>query len=267
MRAIIIIAPLAMHLLPGISVAQTNEQILADAQAAFREGIQNKGRLIQSRADFSKSADAYLELHRRDVHNPALYRNLGNAAALADRWPVAIWAYHVGLKLDPNDRAMREHLAFARSKVLYPAAGQGRPEADAWPVWLHRPTLLELGWLFGIGYALAWLTGTFAVATKTRAWMLLAFLTIQATILFGVWLTLEFARADADRQTPLVVVAENTALYRGNGPSYPQHASVPLLPRGLEGRIVHRRGEWLQVRLTSGEIGWLPRNQVLIVEP
>jgi hypothetical protein len=74
-------------------------------------------------------------------------------------------------------------------------------------------------------------------------------------------------QADIDRRTPLVVIAANTAFYQGNAASYPQHASLPIVPRGLEARQIHARGNWLQIRLSTGEVGWLPRRQVLIVEP
>src|SRR5437867_3151658 len=106
-----------------------NDLILAVAQDSFRAGVLHKNKLLQARKDFGKATDAYLELHNRGIRNPALYHNLGNAAVLADRWPEAIWAYHVGLKLDPNYADLRAHLTHARRKVLYPTGGQGRLEA------------------------------------------------------------------------------------------------------------------------------------------
>jgi len=130
-------------LLPAPVAARTDEESWPTRKPRFKQGVDHKDRLLQSRKYFSRSADAYLDLHKRGMRAPALYRNLGNAAVLADRWPEAIWAYHTGLKIDPTDRAMREHLAFVRAKVIYPSSGQGRPDADVWPIWLHRPTLYE----------------------------------------------------------------------------------------------------------------------------
>jgi hypothetical protein len=72
--------------------------------------------------------------------------------------------------------------------------------------------------------------------------------------------------AEFDRRTPLVVVAENTAVYRGNATSYLQHSTLPIVPRGLEARQIHTRGGWLQIRLSTGEVGWIPHSQALIVE-
>ena len=45
----------------------------------------------------------------------------------------------MGLKLDSNYADLANTCARARGKVLYPNSGQGRLDADAWPLWLHRP--------------------------------------------------------------------------------------------------------------------------------
>ncbi len=257
---------------PALTHAQTapptDAEILAQAEAAFEHGVENKARFLLAQTQFAEAADRYRELHRRKVRSPALYRRLGNAALLADRWPEAIWAYHVGLSLDPNDAATREHLAFARAKVLYPPSGEGRLDADTWPNWLHRPTLFELFCAFVAAYSLAWSAGSCAwlgIGRMAAVAALVAALAILIVAGAGLWH--QQRRAEIDRRTPLLVIAENTAFYQGNATSYPQHSSLPILPRGLEARQIHARGNWLQIRLSTGEIGWLPRRQVLIVAP
>jgi hypothetical protein len=251
----------------ALASARTDEEIFAQAEDAFRQGVDNKIRILQARKHFSEAADAYRELHCRGVRSPALSLNLGNAALLADRWPEAVWAYHGGLRLDPNDRTLRKNLEFARAKVLYPPAGQGRPDADVWPDWLHRPTLCELYCALGLSYLLAWLAGTSALISRQSRLFLLASALILVTAIAGAGLWNELRQTEIDRLTPLVVVANNTEFYRGNGKSYPQHPVLPVLPRGLEARQLHRRGAWLQIRLTTGEVGWVPIGVVLIVEP
>src|SRR2546423_1030278 len=77
------------------------------------------------------------ELEQSGLRSPALYLALGNAEALAGRWPRAIWAYECGRRLDRNDARLREHLNYARSLVNYPESGRGRPAPERWPSWLH----------------------------------------------------------------------------------------------------------------------------------
>jgi hypothetical protein len=245
----------------------SDAEVLARAEAAFRKGVENKAYLFVARKHFSEATDAYRELHRRGVRSAALYANLGNAAVLADRWPEAIWAYHTGLKLEPDGQAMRAHLAFARAKVIYPPAGQGRPDADSWPDWLRRPKIDNLAWVLAAVYGLTWFTAGCAFLLRRRQFFVFAGISIAFTVVLGVALWHELRQADIDRKTPLVVLVENTPFQRGNDSSYPQHPAVPLLPRGLEARQQHRRGNWLQIRLATGELGWVHAANVLIVAP
>ena len=269
MRELIVAGLVVM--LPCLTLAQSsvraNVGIVATAKSAFQQGVDNQTRFLLARKHFSEATDAYLELHNGGVRSPSLYLNLGNAATLADRWPLAIWAYQVGLQLDPSNRDLRDHLGFVRNKVLYPASGLGGLDADVWPMWLPRPTLRELWGVAVFSYVLAWMGGTCAFLRRSpRLLALAAFaMVIAAASVIGLWS--EVRQAEIDRATPLVIIAENTPLYRGNGMSYPLHPDLPTLPRGMEVRQLHRRGVWLQIRLSSGEIGWLPLDRALVVEP
>jgi hypothetical protein len=275
MRALISVVAVIMA--PSFGQAQqstrTDEEILAQAEAAFQRGVEHKTRFLLARTHFSHAADRYIELHERRVRNPALYRSLGNAALLADRWPEAIWAYRVGLKLDPNDAIMREHLAFVRAKVLYPPSGEGRLDADTWPAWLHRPTLLEAWCVFAVCYAAALFTATLGFIRRRRGaernltglWLIVV-LELLIALVAGIALWHEQGQLDLDHRIPVVIIAENTAFYQGNATSYPQYAALPMLPRGMEARRIHQRGNWVQIRLSTGEVGWLPRDRVLVVQ-
>jgi hypothetical protein len=267
MRARLIACLVMVIALPVSAVEPaSNEEIAAWTDAAFAKGVEHKTHIFEAPKHFAEAANGYRKLHDRRVRSPALYANFGNAAVLANRWPEAIWAYQLGLKLDPNDAAMREHLAFARAKVIYPPAGQGRLAADTWPIWLHRPTVNELWIIAGLSYIMACLGATIAFFRRTPWPILLTVTFAAAAIVAGMGLWYEERQAEIDRQTPVVVLTSNTEFYRGNGVSYPQHPVLPVLPRGLEVRQLHRRGQWLQVRLTTGEIGWVSRSQCLVVE-
>ncbi len=293
MRAWLIGFPVVLLGMPGFVQAQgpNSAEILDEAESAFRLGVESKTRLLLARKHFGKATDEYLKLHGHGHRSAALYRSLGNTAVLADRWPEAIWAYQAGLKLNPNDRVMRKHLAHVRTKVLYPPAGQGRPEADVWPPWLYRPTALVFLFVCFVSYSLAW-AGAMALSRESPsvffgsfAILLLASVGVMVflspkpwRVLFtcvAIWLAALAGGAlwqtqrqvKIDNETPLVVLATNTDFHRGNGPSYPKHPVLPVLPRGLEARQTHRRGDWLQIRLTTGESGWVHASQTLIDAP
>jgi hypothetical protein len=248
-------------------VASSNKEILRQAEAAFRLGVASQARVQEARRNFTEAAQRFGELHEHGVRSPALYLDLGNAEYLAGRPERALWAYHCGLRLDPNDRPLREHLHWARLRVQYPSGGYGRPAADVWPSFLPRPTpdLTLAG--TATCYTLACFVATLWWWRRNRR-LLIASLTLLGLAIGGLlilgWLS---SQADYEQAHPLLIVVEETPLYRGNGPSYPSHPDVPSLPHGLEARQLLRRGSWLQVQLSSGEIGWLPSSAVLIVSP
>lgn len=248
-----------------LTLAPSDAELARRAAVSFRQGCASRERALEARAHFRAAAELYEQLHARGVRSPALYRNLGHAEYLGGRWEQALWAYRSGLRLDPNDRALREGLALARSRVEYPVDGSlVRPE-EVWPTWLPRPTQGALLVSIGASYCLACLLATLwwwqrRVALLAGALGSAALLAIS---LFALW---SAARTDAEDRLhpPLVIIAETT-LYRGNAASYPIDPSVPTLPRGLEAQLLGRRGGWLRVRLRNGPSGWIPAAAARVV--
>jgi len=256
----------ALNMLFVLAVADTgpsSSDVLQQAETAFQLGVASRQHVQQARQHFARAAELFEELHQRGVRSPGLYVDLGNAEFLAGHPERALWAYQSGLQLDPNARVLRERVAMARGRVEYPADAQ--PDSDPWPMWLAVPTPRILFFAGSTGYALVCVFGL--LWWRRRGTRLLAGLLASASLLAGSlaalgWLT---ARADHDRAHPLVVVMDETPLYRGNGTSYPLHPDLPRLPRGVEARLLVRRGAWLQVQFTSGVTGWLPAAAARVV--
>jgi hypothetical protein len=247
------------------AAGQSDEELLARAEAAFRRGVQERSRPAEARRLFAEAADTYQALHDRGARNAALCRDLGNAALLAGRLPRAILAYREGLLLAPQDGSLQEALEYARDEVRYPAPGQfGRPPADDWPVWLPWPppgTLLSLA---AGAYALACVAGTRRLMTGRRAAVLAGVALVVALVLGAGWGLRQVRRIGAE-QTPVAVIADDGVPLRlGNGSSYPRHDELPVLSRGMEARLLFTRGDWLQLEFPGGATGWVPRRHVLV---
>src|SRR5262249_16832221 len=145
--------------------------------------------------------------------------------------------------------------------------GQGRPDADAWPVWLRRPTLAALAAVLVSSYLLTWFAAACAFTLRRTQFVVLAGLLVLITMVLGTAFWYELRQAEIDRRMPLVVLANNTPFQRANAVSSPQPPPLPVLPRGMEVRQLHRRGDWLQIRLSSGEVGWIHASNALVVMP
>jgi hypothetical protein len=248
---------------PGDSVPDAD--LLAEASAAFRVGIERRDQPAGARAAFLRAAHLYERLHRRGADNAELNRNLGNACLLAGDLPRAILAYRRGLRFAPADRGLQEGLAAARSQVAFPQGDTlGRPPVEQRPPWLPR---FAAGWYL----ALAFVAYTCACLAAARWWMLrrgrllaLAGLGFLVALVLLAGLVAEEWRDNDLVARPLVVIADDGVLLRnGNGLRYPPRYETPL-NRGVEARLLFVRGDWLQIELNGGEVGWVPREYTLV---
>jgi tetratricopeptide (TPR) repeat protein len=264
----LVITTLLTYLLFAVVVAGTegdsNADLITQAEAAFRGGMEVRDNPEKARPLFRKAASCYEELHRRGCDNADLYRNQGNCYLLAGDLPRAILSYRHGLRLAPTDSVLRANLFHAREQVVYPARGDLRPPANNVPPWLLylSPPLSLL--LFGACYSLGWFG-------FVRWWMvgrtaplsigIVAFL-LAALPAAGLALE-EWSERDQSLHPVVVVAADGVLLRRGNGVLYPPRLESPL-NRGVEASLQFERGPWLQIELTSGVVGWVPRTAVLL---
>jgi hypothetical protein len=251
----------------GFNQLLTDRQVLESAEAAFQQGVNSRGTPEEPKF-FLLAAHHYETMRRSGVHNTALYRNQGNASLLAGDLPGAILAYRRGLRLNPNDRQMRANLAYARDQVVYSSADHfGRPAVGWWPMWLPRLRPLLTFWILVVFYSLTWagLARSWTSASESRHW--LSCFGLAGSILFTAVLLVQLHNVRAEAEHPLVVIAEDkTFLRTGNHALYPQAYETPL-NRGVEARLLQIRGDWLQIELTSGQVGWVPRENALVDIP
>jgi hypothetical protein len=250
-----------------LSVASPSpEELQRQAEAAFREGAQlvaDPKQSARAREAFSRSAGLYYQIAESGHRNPALYRNLGNAALLADDLPQAILAYRRGLRLAPNDLQLRENLAHARAQVAHPPTGSfGRPPVENRPPWLPRLPEATTGVVFGL-YGLGCLALVRWWMVRRPAWRTTAAVAFAGAALVAAGLAWQSWDDRQEELRPLVVIAvDDVVLRRGNGRSYPPRYPTPL-KRGVEARRLFDRGDWLQIELSGGEVGWVERATVL----
>jgi len=242
--------------------SQTN--LLHEAEAAFREGVKARQDRASAQRWFRKAATHYETLRQQGIRNTDLDRNLGNAHLLAGDLPRGILAYRRGLRLNPGDEALRANLAYARKQVVYlESASPRRPAGDQWIWFPYRAAGLQV--VAGLAlYTLGWLWITRWCMVR-RTWLWGASLAALALAgLLGAGLAMRAWQQRQDLEHPPVVISEDGVyLRRGNGYAYPPRLDTPL-NRGMEARFLFRRGEWLQVELGDGEVGWLPLAKLLV---
>jgi tetratricopeptide (TPR) repeat protein len=245
----------------------SDEAVLQQAETAFRDGMNRSGSSDRAKL-FRQASELYEELRRRGVDNPDLHRNQGNAALLSGNLAEAILAYRRGLRLAPNDRELRANLGYARDQVVYSSADNfARPATNPFLTWLPffpPGLLLALTFIF-YSVTCAGITRWFMTR---QTWLLqLAGCALAFGLLFGIGLVFQTGAIDKESKYALVVISrDGTYLRKGNHENYPRSYDSPL-NQGVEASLLYVRGDWLQVELAGGEIGWLPQEAVLVDTP
>lgn len=247
-------------------VGGTDGDLLERARDAVHQGLAEEDS-AKARQHFKEAKQAYLDLEAAGNRTPALYLNLGNAALLEGDLPRALLAYRLGLQLAPDQADLHLNLAHARQQVEYASPDDyGRPPREDRPPWLpHLPprTTFVASWML---YAAGWIClGLWQLWERRRlAMTALVLFAIAGLGLAGVaW---DSARVEQEARTPVVVVAKNEVYVRkGNGFSYPRINETPL-NKGVEARLLFERSGWVRIELGGGEIGWVPRADVLIAD-
>jgi hypothetical protein len=259
----VVLTPLLIAVLGSAGV--DDAELVAQARQAFAEGLQLRDDPLHAKERFSAAVLLYEQLHERGYSSAALHRSQGNAALMAGDLPRAILAYRRGLRHDPADRALQEGRALAREEVARKGSSLGRPPGDDRPPWLPRVGFALWSFLLCLGaYAIGWLLlARWAMIRRKELFaggLAALFLASAVAILLGL-ATLYEQRANAG--TLVVITRDDLPLRLGNGEAYGSRYREKL-PRGAEARLLYQRGDWLQIELSGGEVGWVPVSAVLI---
>lgn len=227
------------------------EDVLAQAESAFHMAVGTSDRAAAARS-FRQAADLYEQLYASGVANAALLANAGQAHLLAGDVPRAVLAFRRGLRYRPNDTPLLRGLELARSQVFRSTADVNHRRQ--WPQWSWQG--LVAGALSS--YVLVLALGTRWLMTRQTVLLFLAAILLPLGAILAV-LSYGATIGVYEIQEPIcVIVRDGVILRTGNGQSYPPRQEAPL-HRGVEVRLMHERGDWLQVQRADGAVGWIPR--------
>jgi hypothetical protein len=254
----------ALALLAPPTFASSPVDALAQAQAAFAEGVESRGDSAKARPCFARAAAAYDSLWAEGFRTPELAIDRARAHRFAGDLPRAVAALHDGLAVARYSRPLQEELADARAAVQYPLDGELAEQERPKPV---RGVSTRMSpaeaWLIAGALWLAACAGVARFAmTRNAGWLVLSGACVAGLLALGV-LWLQDARIrEREEALPLLVLAKDATLRRGNADAYPPRFDAEL-PKGAEVRELSRRGGWVQVQLPGGAVGWLPESVVI----
>jgi hypothetical protein len=254
----------AFFLFAPPAFASSPTDALAQAEAAFAEGVELRNDSAKARPAFARAATAYDALWNDGHRTPELALNRSRAHRLAGNLPRSIAALHDGLAVTRFARPLQVELEDARAAVQYPIDGELAAQSRPSPLRGVSTRMSQADAWFLAGFA--WLVACASIArfvmTRNALWFLLSGLGLAGLlVLGGLWFQDSRIR-EREESLPLLVLSDDATLRRGNASSYPPRIDA-VLPKGAEVRELSRRGGWVQVQLPGGAVGWLPEGVVI----
>ena len=218
---------------------------------------------LYEQGKFADAAAGYQQLIAAGYTSSTVYYNLGNAWFKAGQLGRSVAAYRRAQELSPRDPNILFNLDFARRQV----AGSSAPPPNLWQRLPGRLTLNEWAVLAAIAF---WLCFALLVLREWKpAWRrpLRSYTIAAASLATLVVAMLAIAVYQSGAVREAVVVAQEAIVRYGPLEDSRVHFQ---LRNGAEVEIVGRKQNgaaeaWLQVRDGSNRIGWLKRDQVVIL--
>ena len=236
----------------------------APALAAQQE-ILERGNQLYQQEDFRGAVEAYETVLHAGFESPELHYNLGNAYFKEGELGRAILSWERALERAPGDPDAAANLALARSltaDAIEPLPRFWLFSAIAWWVLLLPRGLLlavvGIAWVLGWGALSLRLLGRREDVGAWATWIAVA--CAGLVMVFGTNLVVrELGLGAAERA---VILAEAVSVR--SAPSDDDDLMLFEVHEGTTVRIDRRAGEWAEIVLDDGKVGWA---RLSVMEP
>lgn len=197
------------------------------------------------------------------LENGRLYYNTANAYFRAGDIGQAILNYLRAEEYIPNDKNLRDNLAYARA--TRPDRISEKTETRVFKTlffWHYDLPVTARIMTFEICFALIWLLAALRRFFKKAVPAAVVCGAIFVSIMFGASLA---ATAYAQKTIqPGVILEESVTARKGNGESYANCFTHPL-HAGTEFVLIEKRGDWDNIRLSDDRTCWIPARSAEMV--
>lgn len=241
--------PILWALLTMFSVTlngNSNQQLLVQADSAYNRG------------EYSRSAELYKKIADGGFESPELYYNLGNAFFKLNDYPNAILWYERAKKLNPAAEDIIFNLNVANTRISdkiepipelfyikwYRGVVQAMP-VDRWA------TLSIIFLAAGFAGFILFLIARFLWLRKAGFRVGVAFIAISLFTLLFASAGNRFRSASGE-----AIIFDPTVTVK----SSPDENSTEIfvIHEGTKVTILDRIGDWYEIRIANGSVGWLP---------
>jgi hypothetical protein len=246
--------------------APTMELLRTEADHVYQEARkQPEQASAKAKQLYARAATLYEQLVASGADNHKLHHRLGECMLYSGKPGKAIAALKRAEVQGVFDSSLRDKLTEARTLRDGHAPA---PHATTWSARaqnINRSVLLETRvWIVLIAWCLLWLWLLLAFFKRTPKWRWPILVTVVIFLLAAgsiAWDVSQRPRVDTG-----VVIAGGAVLRTSNSQTAPA-VSPDAIAQGVELTVLAHRERWIEVKLSSGATGWLPRQDVEVIEP
>ncbi|MCY4574891.1 MAG: tetratricopeptide repeat protein, partial [Gemmatimonadetes bacterium] len=236
------------------------------ATLAAQQPLFDEGNRLYQEGDFAGAAASYNAVLEGGFESAEVYYNLANAHVRLGQLGEAVLNYERAARLDPSNDDIRANLELVNQRLL----DRIEPMPRFWLLsafdwWMG---LIPRGVLTGLVVTCYLLLGAALVMIVLRrpagwraALRRTAYAAGVATAVLGATLLVRETGV-AEPEEAVVMAAEARVL---SAPSEEGGLTVFTLHEGTKVRIDRRAGEWVEIVLADGKVGWLPAEVLEVV--
>jgi tetratricopeptide (TPR) repeat protein len=213
-----------------------------------------------NQGQYSEAIQHYEQILDARFESAELYFNLGNAYFKTNQIPQAILNYEKALKLKPNDEDIQFNISVANTKIVDKI--EPLPELFIWKWWRSVYNLYPADtWSKMSIFALVFFFILLAFYLLSKLIFIRKTAFYSGLVIFVISLTtflLAFQKYQMQKNQMEAVVFSPTITVK----SSPNPSSVDLfvLHEGSKVKVIQKVGDWNEIKIANGSVGWLPVN-------
>ena len=240
-------------LLLGTVIGQDQQQLFRQANRFYEEGA------------FDRALSGYREILSQGYESGPLYFNVGNCYYKLGQIGKAVLFYERARRLIPGDEDLQANLALANLRVV-----DKIPELpEFWPITvanglinlLSRPVLLGVTFSLYFFFIASIIVRTLARRRAVRSvGGRSAILGGALLLLFGLFLVAQIQQAQEHNRAVVMVSTVHVMSAPGA-----EGVEVFTLHEGTRVRIDQTSGQWVEIVLSDGNVGWLKAETLEVI--
>jgi len=234
--------------------------------SAQNDALFNRATTFYNEGEYEKASENYFKIIENGEHSAAVYYNIGNCYYKLNQIAPSIYYYEKALLLKPNDREIKNNLAYAQNMTL--DAFEALPETSLSKLYKNITGLLSFDqWsyasvFFVFLFILAYILFYYLRYSSHKRIAFIASITSLFIAVFCLVLALVQFR-DFEAEMPAIVFSEELIVK-----SEPNNRSSQafLLHEGTKVYILDELDDWKKIELKDGKTGWVPSNEIKLLK-